>query len=459
MPAEPQTIAEASAEIRAGRLTAVGLTERCLLAIATRDKELNAFVSIFTEEARQQAQRADEELAKGQYRGPLHGVPVSVKDLIDVTGASTTAASRVRAGHRATNDATVVTRLREAGAVLIGKTNLHEFALGTTNEDSAYGPARHPLDPSRSAGGSSGGSAISVATLMAYASIGSDTGGSIRIPSALCGLVGLKPTMGEIPIDGVVPLSRTLDHVGPICRSVRDAAIVHTVLQGAPADIPPAVRGPEGLRLGVLGGYFAAKLDPDVEAAATRTYERLRAASVELREAGVAHTAEIGAVYTVIALAEAAAFHAATLDARGSDYTKNVRLRLESGRQILAEDYLRALRGQDILRNEVDTALVGLDGLVLPALAIPAFPIGADTVTLGGIREPIRAITLRLTQLFNLTGHPAITIPCGRTPMGLPVGLQIVGHRGRTAHLLDLARRVEPLVTELTASEGRRPSG
>jgi aspartyl-tRNA(Asn)/glutamyl-tRNA(Gln) amidotransferase subunit A len=370
-------------------------------------------------------------------------VPISLKDLIDLDGVPTTAASRVRIGHRAAADATIVTRLRRAGAVIVGKTNLHEFALGTTNEDSAFGPARHPLDPSRSPGGSSGGSAVSVAAGMAYASIGSDTGGSIRIPSAACGLVGLKPTIGEIPTDGVVPLSGTLDHVGPMCRSVGDAAVVYGVLCGAaPAPLPPAPRV-RGLRLGVLTGYFTALLDTDVEAAVEQSYRRLRKAGVELRSVEVTHAPDIAAVYTLIALPEAARLHARMLEARPGDYTPNVRLRLESGRYILAEDHLRALGGRVVLTREVDSALEGLDGLVLPALPIPAWTIGVPTVRVAGSEQPVRGVTLRLTQLFNVTGHPALSMPCGRTAAGLPIGLQIVGHRGRTPALLDVARALE----------------
>src|SRR6185503_17702214 len=195
-------------------------TEQCLAVIRDRNPSLNAFITVFADSARDEARRADDEIAAGRYRGPLHGVPISLKDLIDVEGTPTTAASRVRDGHIANADAPIVTRLREAGAVLIGKNNLHEFALGTTNEDSAFGPARHPLDPARSPGGSSGGSAVSLASGMALASIGTDTGGSIRIPAAACGTVGLKPTWGELPADGVVPLSRTLDHVGPLTLTV-----------------------------------------------------------------------------------------------------------------------------------------------------------------------------------------------------------------------------------------------
>jgi aspartyl-tRNA(Asn)/glutamyl-tRNA(Gln) amidotransferase subunit A len=458
MSADPRTIVELAQALRAREVTATEITERCLGAIVERNTTFNAFITVLSDAAREQARRADADLAAGLDRGPLHGIPISIKDLIDIEGTATTAASRVRAKHCARADATVTARLREAGAVLIGKTNLHEFALGTTNEDSAFGPARHPIDTTRSPGGSSGGSAVSVIAGMCFGSIGTDTGGSIRIPSAACGLVGLKPTVGEIPMDGIVPLSATLDHVGPMCRSVEDAKILYHTLRGVPYQ--PVLRAPDSrpLRLGVLRGYFTAKLDPDVGALIEATYERLSAAGVELRDTQIKHASDISNVYSFIALPEAALHHTATLEARPGDYTENVRLRLESGRYILAEDYLRAMRGRDILIQEVDDAMEGLEGLLLPAMPIPATTIGVATVRIGVSDEPVRAMTLRLTQLFNVTGHPAITIPCGRTSDGFPVGLQIAGHRGRTAALLEVAGRLEPLVDTDSIALGRRPS-
>jgi len=444
MPAEPRTIAELARALQARALTAEAITERCLSAIAERNPSLNAFITVLADAAREQARRADAEIAAGRYRGPLHGVPVSLKDLIDLEGTATTAASRVRQGHMATADATVVTRLREAGAVLIGKTNLHEFALGTTNEDSAFGAARHPLDPSRSPGGSSGGSAVSVLAHMAYASIGTDTGGSVRIPSAACGLVGLKPTIGEIPTGGVVPLSGTLDHVGPLCRSVEDAEILYDVLRGAPAAQGTRPQDARGLRFGLLRDYFMALLDPQVADGFESGCARLQEAGVVLHDVTIPHAGDIAPIYLHIVLSEAAAYHAKTLESRADDYTANVRQRLEMGRYILAEDYVRALRGREVLTREVDAALVGCDGLLLPSVPIPAHKIGVSTVRLSGSDEPVRNVTLRLTQLFNLTGHPAITVPCGRTPEGLPIGAQIVGHRMRTTALLDVARAAEP---------------
>ena len=454
MPTDPRTIGELARALRGRDITAVEITERCLAAIAERNPALNAFITVLSDDAREQARKADAEIAAGQDRGPLHGVPISIKDLIDIKGTATTAASRVRAGHQARADAIVVARLRSAGAVLVGKTNLHEFALGTTNEDSAFGPARHPFDTTRSPGGSSGGSAASVVADMCFASIGTDTGGSIRIPSAACGLVGLKPAVGDLPMDGIFPLSGTLDHAGPMCRSVEDATIVYDTLRAEPHPAASPSSSDRPLRLGVLRGYFTAKLHPDVETQVEETYRRLRQAGVELHDAEVRHTNDIPNVYSFIALPEAALHHARTLEERSGDYTENVRLRLESGRYILAEDYLRALRGRDVLIQEVDSAMKGLDGLVLPALPIPATTIGVPTVRIGESDEPVRAMTLRLTQLFNITGHPAITVPCGLTPDGFPVGLQIVGPRAQTAALLNLARRLEPLVDAHAIARG-----
>ena len=444
MAAEPQTIAALAYALKNREATSIAVTEACLTAIAEKNPSLNAFITVFAEEARTQARAADAEIAAGRHRGALHGVPISLKDLIDVAGFPTTAASRVREGHVAATDALATARLRAAGAVLVGKTNLHEFAFGTTNEESAFGPARHPLDPSLSPGGSSGGSAVSVAAEMAYASIGTDTGGSIRIPSALCGLVGLKPTLGEIPTTGVVPLSTTMDHLGPLCRSAEDAQLIYDVLRGTEAverGTPPA---PERLCVGVLRDYFTSPLDPEVASQFDYACARLRDAGVQLRDVRIPHAGDIAPVYLHIVLAEAAAYHAKTLESRADHYTPGVRLRLEMGRCILAEDYVRALRGRALLTHEVDEALKECDALLLPSVPLPAFKIGTTSVRLAGSEESIRNITLRLTQLFDITGHPAISIPCGATAQGLPVGAQLVGRSGLTTSLLDLARGLEP---------------
>ena len=261
-------------------ISASELLDAALAAIAEHGARTNAFILVDADGARAAARAVDDERRRGVDRGPLHGMPVSIKDLIDIAGQPTTAASRVRAGHIASRDATIVRRLRDAGAVLIGKTNLHEFALGTTSEESAFGAVHNPRDITRSAGGSSGGSAAAVATGMGLASIGSDTGGSIRIPAAACGVVGLKPSLGEVPTDGVVPLSQTFDHVGPLTRSVADAASLWAVLAGR--DTPRLDRPDQNaITLGALDGYFTTLLDSDVRAAFTAAIARLRSSRSE----------------------------------------------------------------------------------------------------------------------------------------------------------------------------------
>jgi aspartyl-tRNA(Asn)/glutamyl-tRNA(Gln) amidotransferase subunit A len=330
--------------------------------------------------------------------------------------------------------------------VLIGKTNLDEFAFGTTSSDSAYGPVRNPHDSSRSPGGSSGGSAVSVAAAMVFAAVGTDTGGSIRVPAAACGIVGLKATYGEVSTDGVVPLSPTLDHVGPFGRSVADAWLMHRALIGATATVPLGARLPGDARLGLLRPYFCDLLDPEVRERFDETLRRLRRAGVRVDEAEIPDAANTPIVYRHIHGPEGATWHETTLANVPERYTPAVRQRLESGRHVLAGDYLRALSARDELRRQVEAALEGRDALVLPTLPIPAPPIGADTVVVDGTNQQVRATMLRNTQLFNLTGHPVISLPCGRTSEGLPCGLQLVGHRHQTEALLALALGCETVL-------------
>ncbi len=427
-------------QLRAGELSADALLARCVAAIDARDRDVNAFVTVLREEALAQARAADTRLARDPAAPLLCGIPVSLKDLVDVAGVATTAASRVRAGVVASRDATITSRLKAAGAVIVGKCNLHEFAFGTTNEDSAFGPVRHPLDPARSPGGSSGGSAASVLAGMSVASVGTDTGGSIRIPAAACGLVGLKPTFGGIPTAGVVPLGPSLDHVGPIAGSVDDAALVFDVLRGYPHVTAEPIGddlSPRTLRLGVPRRYFFDLLEDRVRAAFEDGLRALLEAGVALDEVDIPHASLTAPVYLATGLAEAAHIHAATLESRPGDYTPPVRLRLEMSRYVLAEDYLRAQAGRDVLRAEVDAALSARQALLLPALPIVAPRLGEAVVPIGGRTESIRNLTLRLTQLFNLTGHPAISLPCTPDDGGLPVGAQLVG---RVRHTRDLLR-------------------
>ncbi len=441
--AEREPLSALVARVARGEVKSERLVEDCLAAISRLQPELNAFITITSDEALANARAADREAAAGRTSGALHGIPVSLKDLVDQAGVPTTAASQVRRTHVAADDAPVAARLRAAGAVFVGKTNLHEFAFGTTNEDSGFGPARHPVDPTRSPGGSSGGSAISVATGMALATVGTDTGGSIRIPSAVCGIVGLKPAWGEVPAEGVVPLSRQLDHVGPMTRSVADAWLLYDVMRGAGHTVEPTTADVRTLRIGRPQGYLFDRLDEDVERLVNGAIETLASAGARVTGVDIPHAADTPAVYLPLVLADGAEYHAHLLETQSGDYTTPVRIRLEMGRYVMAEDYVRALRLRARLRHEVDAALGGVDVLALPSLAIPAPPLGAGSVPVKGGTEPVRAVMLRCTQLFNITGHPAISVPCGHTAAGLPVGLQLVGRHGATARLLEAALAVE----------------
>jgi aspartyl-tRNA(Asn)/glutamyl-tRNA(Gln) amidotransferase subunit A len=443
------TITEFGRALRAGEITSEQATGRCLANIAARNRELNAFILVMADEARRRARQADRELAEGRDLGPLHGVPISIKDLMDIQGTPTTAASKVRTPQPAAADAPAIVNLRAAGAVFVGKTNLHEYALGTTSEDSAFGAVRNPIDLTRSAGGSSGGSAASIAADMAFASIGTDTGGSIRIPASACGIVGLKPSYGEVSTGAVIALSPSLDHVGPLAKSVADAWTVFRVLAGEAKPAPVQAVPPSGVRLRVLRQYFCEFLDDDVRDRFEKALHRFAASEIRVEEATIPHADTIVSVYQRIAPREAFLQHAATLDTVPERYTAPVRQRLEIGRSVSNEDFLRALDDREVLRAEVDAALADVDALVLPTLPIPAPRLGAGMVPVGATEQPTRAMMLRDTQLFNLTGHPAISLPCGVTRDGMPCGLQLVGPLAQTEALVRVAMACERLLRNL----------
>lgn len=443
------TIAELAPRIARGETSPVDLVRSCLTRIAAR-RELNAFITVLEDTALAEADRAAQEIGRGAYRGPLHGIPVSIKDLIDIAGVPTTSGSAVPALHPA-KDAPVVRRLREAGAIIIGKTNLHEFAFGTTSEESAFGPVRNPYDPTRSAGGSSGGAAVALVEGMCFGSIGTDTGGSIRIPAAACGVAGLKPAYDELPCDGIVPLSTTCDHVGPMARTAEDVRIMFEALGG---DIPDPGAAPRLLTFGVPGGYLLERLDPDVRAALGRVRDALLASGHRVLDVEIAHARSTPDIYLHIVLPEAARYHAPMLEQHASSYSPGVRLRLEMGRYVLAEDYVRAMRLRQGLRMDVDRILDDCDALLLPALAITAPEFGRDSVDIDGHVEPIRAAMLRLTQPFNLTGHPALAVPAAMSATGLPIGMQLVGRSGQTARLLAIAAAVSGQITTGPGSVG-----
>jgi aspartyl-tRNA(Asn)/glutamyl-tRNA(Gln) amidotransferase subunit A len=440
------TIEDALAAQRDGRVTSVQLTRTCLETIARLNPSLNAFITVTADEALEGAHRADDARTRGDWLGPLHGIPVSLKDLVDQRGVPTTAGSRVLDGTPAAADAPVTASLRRAGAVLVGKCNLHEFAFGTTSDESAFGAVRHPLDSNRSAGGSSGGSAVAVATGMSLASIGTDTGGSIRIPAAACGIVGLKAGAGEIACDGVVPLSRSLDHVGPLTRTVGDAAVMFAVLTGTPPVAASGATPIATLRLGVPESFLRDRVHPQVRRRFDEACARLAAAGAAIDAVQLPELELAAPAYLAIVLAEAAAWHSAKLNRSAERYCPGVRIRLEAGRYVLAEDYVRGQAVRERLTRAVDAMLSSCDALLLPALAVTAVPVGVTTVTVAR-EEPVRAAMLRLTQPFNMSGHPAIAIPCDRAADGFPCGVQLVGRRSQTRALLAAALACEPYFT------------
>ena len=430
------TIARLAPQLRRRQLSPVELTRFILERISRLQPSLNAFITVTADLALEQARRAEKEILRGKYRGPLHGIPISLKDLFYTKGIRTTAGSKILRTFIPGENAPVVNRLLEAGAILTGKTNLHEFAFGATNVNPHYGPVRNPWDPNRISGGSSGGSAASMVAALSVASLGTDTGGSIRIPSAACGCVGLKPTYGCVPQDGVIPLAASLDHVGPLCRCVEDAAIMLGILADQRAR-PQKVgslfsrqlrSGVKGMRIGIPKQYFFERLQVDVRRKileAISCLEQLGAHVSAISLKGMNETAELAAEITV---GEALAYHWNWLQKRPDDYGPDLRERLEGSRNQPSVVYLRAQARKRAYRDRLVEAMESIDIMLMPTLPIVASRIGEEEVLIGRVRENVRLALLRLTRPGNLSGLPAISVPCGFSAEGLPVGLQLMGH-------------------------------
>ncbi|MEV6591476.1 amidase [Streptomyces acidicola] len=429
------SLAAAADAIRARQLSPVELADSVLERIAQMEPHLQAYVSVTAEHTRRAARAAERDIAAGRHRGPLHGIPMGLKDLIDVSGAATSASSRVRADHRAQADSTVAARLSAAGAVLVGKTHTHEFAYGLTT------PQTHNAwDPDRVAGGSSGGSAVAVAAGMATFALGTDTGGSIRVPAALNGVVGLKPTYGLVPRHGVTSLSWSLDHVGPITRTVEDAALVLTALAGHdhrdPASLatpatdyrPAAGTDVTGLRVGVPRAYYFDHIDPEAEAAVRRAIGQLRAMGARLVEVEIPMTRYIQATQWGLMVPEATAYHEGTLRTVPELYQADVRVLLEAGELMPAGDYLRAQRSRTLMRQEWARMLQEVDVIAAPTVPATAVKAGQETITWAdGTVEGVSDAYVRLSSPANITGIPSLSVPVGHDTAGLPIGMQLLG--------------------------------
>jgi aspartyl-tRNA(Asn)/glutamyl-tRNA(Gln) amidotransferase subunit A len=445
------TITRLARHIRRRRLSPVDLTRSLLSRIEHLDPHLNSFITVTPDLALAQAKRAEKEISRGRYRGPLHGIPVCLKDLFYTAGILTSGGSKILDGFIPGENAPVVDRLFEAGAVLLGKTNLHEFAYGPTSINPHYGAVHNPWSVDRMAGGSSGGSAAAVAAGLAIASLGTDTGGSIRIPAAACGCVGLKPTYGRVPLYGVIPLANSLDHVGPISRSVEDAALMLEAIAGADPRDPhsrgvPGERftrsirkGLSGLRIGIPRQYFFDHIHREVRQNVQAAIILLEQEGAEVREVDLKKTGETAALAAKITASEALAYHHRWMKKRRAAYGADVRLRLEEGVGISALEYLLT---QDLRRaytREFETTFGSVDLLAVPTLPVAAPGLEESEVSVGRSRENVRLALLRFTRPGNLTGFPAITVPCGLTSDHLPAGMQLIGRRNEEETVLRAA--------------------
>jgi len=437
IPLPEMSLADLSALIRAKQVSPVEVTEQAITRIERANPLLNAFWTVTADLARAHARDAEAEITKGEYRGPLHGVPVGLKDLIHTRGIRTTFGSKITRDFVPDTDAAVVERLRGAGTVLIGKTALHEFAYGITNDNPHFGPTRNPWDPARVSGGSSGGSGVAVATGMCYAALGTDTGGSIRIPASFCGIAGLKPTLGRVSLRNIQPLGYTLDHCGPMARTVVDVGLVYQVIAGYDAEDEFSVGRPlgeialrkslAGVRIGVPENCFFDDLQPDVERAVRKAVEVMRGLGAETVPVSLPFMPQMVEVARDLLLVEAYAVHAANFRDRPNDLGEDLKALLQKGRELSAEQYVQAQRLRHRLRREMERVFDQVNVIVTPATPLTAFPIGDNKVTLGGKEYDARAASTRFLREFDASGHPALAIPCGTDSQCLPIGLQIVG--------------------------------
>ncbi len=444
------SIGELAPAIRERRLSPVDLLDACLERIGRHDAVLGAFVHL-SAEARREAERASREIAAGDWRGPLHGVPIAVKDNYTTAGMPTRAGTDVSAVDYPRVDAHSVARLRDAGAVLIGKTRMHEFAWGTETPGT-----RNPWDTDRVPGGSSGGSGAAVAAGLAAAALGSDTGGSIRIPASLCGCVGLKPTFGLIGRSGIVPHSWSLDHAGPLASSVADAALLTRVMAGHdPADPGSAdtaldnwdaaiASGAGGLRVGLCRNHFFEGLTAEVERSVEAAVGALGRAGAQIREFEAPELAYgLGAIFA-IELASSTSYHARRLrEGRVAGFTPDVRLLVEMGRLVSGADYLQAERFRRRLGERFAALFSEVDVIVSPTMPLTAWRVGEREVQIGARAESVLAVSWRLTYPWNLLGAPAVSLPCGRDTNGLPIGVQVAGPAFGEANVLRCAAAIE----------------
>ena len=435
----PRSIAGLSKELWARRLSPVEVVKMVLDRIEA--DETNSFVTVAAERALEEASRAEGEILAGRYKGPLHGIPVALKDIIYTAGLRTTMGSAFYVEHVPDRSATVARTLDDAGSILIGKTNTHEFAYGPTGDRSHFGATKNPHDTRRITGGSSGGSGAAVAANLCYGALGSDTGGSIRIPASLCGIVGMKPTFGRVSKSGVFPLSWSLDHVGPLTRTVEDNALMLNTLAGHDPEDPYSVDLPtedftrdlgsvlRGAGIGVPKNFYTDHVAEEVQARTREAAEVFVSLGAEIREVEIPNLWDTLRAQRLILGAEAYAVHQERLENEPEKFGEEVTERLMEGENPKAYRYANARRRGMLATAEFDRALESVNVLLTPTLPIAAPEIGQRDISIGGYEETIRSALTRFTGPTDLTGHPSLSIPCGTTVSGMPVGLQLIGRR------------------------------
>ena len=463
------TISELAPRIKAREISPVELTEAALAQADRLQPTLNSFITLLHEQARSQAREAEAALMRGEYRGPLHGIPIGIKDNIATAGIRTTVGSKVLSDQVPAEDALVVGKCKEAGAIILGKENMEEFAAGSTSNNLHYGAVHNPWNLDHIPGGSSGGSGANVASRVTFASLGTDLGGSVRGPANFCGVVGLKQTYGRVSQRGLLVTSFNGDHIGPLTRSVRDSALLLQAIAGYdpldPSTVPVPVpdfseflgKSLRGLKIGIPSNYYYDLLDPEVEAAVMQAINSLEELGAEAQEVTIPSMKYAGAL-RITGMADSIVAHEPYIEKAREDYGPTVLYRALAGQFVLGRDYAKALKVQRIIKEDYARVLQDIDLLVTPSAPVAAWRIDSETVTVGGTEYPVRGpgagMTSRCTSPSNATGLPAMSIPCGFTQAGLPIGLQLIGRPFEEQLLFQVADGYEAV----SPNRNRRPA-
>lgn len=457
-------LASVSVKIKEGELSPVDLVAALLDRIATEDPKINAYITVNKQEALALAKERAKEIKNGEYRGPFHGIPIGLKDLIDVKGVRTTCGSEIYENHVAEENAEIVTKLTAAGAIIIGKLNTHQFAYGPTGDRSHFGPARNPYNTGKMTGGSSSGSAAAVAACLCFGAIGTDTGGSVRIPASFCGIVGMKPTYGRVSKRGIHPLSWTLDHAGPMTRTIKDNALLLNVIAGYDPLDPDAVKsdpedftrllgeGLKGKKIGIPTNFFFDGLDAEVDELVKQSIQIFKEMGLEAVEVNLPNINEMVEAHKTILRSEAYAVHEENLKNHPEKWDDEVKERLHTGLETSGVEFAKALQTRKAAKQDFNEILDGVDILLTPT--VPILPLDVNSRFLTDSTDDgqhIRWKILKLTNPTNLNGFPSLSMPCGFTKEGMPVGVQLIGKEFEEAKLYQFGYALEQSLSLSTA--------